>query len=123
MAMWMEAQVAEGLPSFAQILWVTPGRMAVELRELSGYPGACIGTSIIVAFINDIDEGIECTLSKFADDTKQSGAVDTPEAHDAIQRDLDKLKAWALGNPMRFNKIKYKVLYLGWGFPLYQHWG
>lgn len=35
----MVAQVTEGLPSFAQILWATPGRMAVELRELSGYHG------------------------------------------------------------------------------------
>ena len=35
-------------------------------------------------FINDIDNGIECTLSRLDADTKLGGIVDTTEGKDTI---------------------------------------
>ncbi|GAB0203154.1 hypothetical protein GRJ2_002781000 [Grus japonensis] len=68
-----------------------------------------------------MDSRIECTLSKFAYDTKLCGVVDTLEGRDAIQRELDRLERWACANRMKFNKAECKVLHVGWHNPKHDY--
>jgi len=76
-----------------------------------------LGLELFNIFVGDTNRGIECTLFKFADNTKLSGVVHTLEGRAAIQRDLGRLGKWAHANLMKFNKAKCKVLHLGQGNP------
>ncbi|KAK4829938.1 hypothetical protein QYF61_007661 [Mycteria americana] len=66
-----------------------------------GFPqGPILVPTLVNISINDLDDGTESTLTKFVDDTKLSGEVDTSGGKAILQRDLDSLEEWAHKNSM-----------------------
>lgn len=64
-------------------------------HSLVEYPGDQDRVNKLLNFIHDVDDGAECTFSKFHHHTKLGGVADMPEESAVIQRDLNRTEKWA----------------------------
>lgn len=81
--------------------------------------GSVLGPVLFSIVISDMDRGIECTLSNFAEDMRLSGAGDTREGRDTMQGSLGQFEKGVCKNLMKLNKSSYKML--GWDNPKHGH--
>ena len=93
---------------------VINGKESNWRNVLSGVPqGSVLGPILFVIFVNEMDEGLTCKISKFADDTKITGRVTTTAEKALIQSDLDRLVNWSNKWQMSYNVNKCKILHIG----------
>ena len=94
---------------------VINGKASNWTNVTSGVPqGSVLGPILFLVYINDIDEGLTCIISKFADDTKIANTVVSNNEAKEMQNNLDKLTNWAKTWQMSFNTDKCKVLHIGY---------
>ena len=77
----LEKELARWTHSKSCSQWLT-----VQVETSDEWCASRIGTGAGI-FVGDMDSGTECTLSKFANNTKLCDVVDILEGRDAIQRD------------------------------------
>ena len=75
--------------------------------------GSLFGPLMFLIYINDLDEGIDSKLVKFADDTKLGRGVATEQEIEMLRQDLKRIYQWSVDWQMLFNTDKCTVLHMG----------
>ena len=67
----------------------------LDRRFKLGVPqGSVIGPTLFIMFINDLEDGAQSRILKYADDTKLYIRVTKEEGGRQLQEDLDKCTEW-----------------------------
>ena len=83
-------------------------------KVTSGVPqGSILGPTLFLMYINDIEENLNSTVLKFADDTKVMKVIDNHHCHADLQNDIKGLEKWAKLWQMQFNVDKCKMMHFG----------
>ena len=84
------------------------------IKVKSGVPqGSILGPILFLVYMDDLDEGINSSIYKFADDTKVIGEVNVAEQRAVVVEDLKRIECWAKKWQISFNTEKCKVMHLG----------
>jgi hypothetical protein len=75
------------------------GKLSEEVRVTSGIPqGSVLGPLLFLACVNDIWRNIESTIRLFANDCVIYRKITNKEDMEMLQKDVDRLGVWAVGN-------------------------
>ena len=111
--MWVEAFLTGRTQ---QVL--VEGVLSSSSTVKSGVPqGSVLGPLLFLLYINDLPDCVLSSVKIFADDSKLFGPVETLEAREHLQHDLQEVGNWSLQWQLPFNLDKCKVLHLGPGNP------
>ena len=95
---------------------VVDGEVSSLKPVLSGVPqGSVLGPTLLLVYINDLEEGVTGSILKFADDTKLFRKTKEIGDNIFLQDDIDKLVKWSEQWQMLFNFGKCKCLPTGPG--------
>ena len=95
---------------------MTNGYVSDTQQIVCGVPQGCIlGPPLFLAYINDIDSGIDgCDIRLYADDTViYRDALEIEEAQIKLATDLAKIDIWYTENQLTINKSKTKCMLFG----------